>query len=383
MLSVSLITLSTRAPGYSEGMKPCVTAVLAFVISAGAQELRTTQVASGIAAPTDIQNANDGSGRLFFVQQNGIVRIFRGGTVNSRPFLDIIAKTRADGERGLLGLAFPPGYAQKQRFYVDYTDLNGDTIIAQYRVSSNPDLADAASENVLLKIAQPFANHNGGQVRFGPDGYLYIGMGDGGSAGDPLGNGQNRGALLGKLLRIDVESDPGRVRIPPDNPFVDVAGVRPEVWAFGLRNPWRFSFDRTTCDLWIADVGQDSYEEVNFQAASSRGGENYGWNRMEGMHCYKPNCNMQGLVLPVAEYPHSQGCSVSGGFVYRGRSSPGLRGIYLYGDYCSGRIWGTERQGADWVTRELLVRISPSPPSARMKRASYTSPTRAPGRSIT
>ena len=323
------------------------------------QEIRTTQIASGIAAPTDIQSANDGSGRLFLVQQSGIVRIFHGGAVSSRPFLDIGAKTHADGERGLLGLAFPPGFAQKQRFYVDYTDLNGDTIIAQYRVSPNADVADAASETVLLKIAQPFANHNGGQVRFGPDGYLYIGMGDGGSAGDPLGNGQNRGALLGKLLRIDVETEPARIRIPPDNPFVNVAGARPEIWAFGLRNPWRFSFDRATGDLWIADVGQDSYEEVDFQPASSHGGENYGWNLMEATHCFGSNCNppglTQGLTLPVAEYPHTQGCSVSGGFMYRGRSSPGLRGIYLYGDYCSGRIWGIERQGTAWVNRQLLA----------------------------
>ena len=306
-------------------------------------------------APTDIQNANDGSGRLFLVQQNGIVRILSGGALLSRPFLDITARTRSDGERGLLGLAFPPGFAQKQRFYTDYTDLNGDTIISQYRVSANPDAADAATETVLLKIPQPFANHNGGQVRFGPDGYLYIAMGDGGSGGDPFGNGQNRAALLGKLLRVDVESDPGRLRIPPDNPFVNVAGARPEIWAFGLRNPWRFSFDRATGDLWIADVGQDSYEEVDFQPASSHGGENYGWNLMEAAHCFVSKCNTQGLTLPVVEYPHTDGCSITGGFLYGGRSSPGLRGIYLYGDYCSGRIWGVERQGTAWVNRLLLA----------------------------
>ncbi|HMC59562.1 MAG TPA: PQQ-dependent sugar dehydrogenase, partial [Candidatus Solibacter sp.] len=277
-------------------MRYWLIAGLGLVMGGSAQEIRTTQIASGIAAPTDIQSANDGSGRLFLVQQSGMVRIFHGGAVSSRPFLDISAKTHADGERGLLGLAFPPGFAQKQRFYVDYTDLNGDTTIAQYRVSPNADVADAASETVLLKIAQPFANHNGGQVRFGPDGYLYIGMGDGGSGGDPFGNGQNRGALLGKLLRVDVETDPARVRIPPDNPFVNVAGARPEIWAFGLRNPWRFSFDRATGDLWIADVGQDSYEEVDFQPASSHGGENYGWNLMEATHCFGSNCNPPGLT---------------------------------------------------------------------------------------
>jgi uncharacterized protein (TIGR03437 family) len=335
-------------------MKLCWVAGLALIVQLSAQEIRVVQVASGLSAPTDIQNAADGSGRLFLAQQNGIVRIFRNGALVAQPFLDIRAKTRADGERGLLGLAFPPGFAQKQRFYVDYTDVNGNTVIAQYGVTANPDLADAASEIALLTINQPFPNHNGGQLRFGPDGYLYIGMGDGGSGGDPQNNGQNRGTLLGKLLRIDVESEPGRVRIPPDNPFVNTTGARPEIWALGLRNPWRFTFDRANGDLWIADVGQDTYEEVDFQPASSRGGENYGWNTMEGAHCFRPSCSTQGLILPVADYSHTDGCSVTGGFVYRGRLSPGLRGIYLYGDYCSGRIWGVERQGSAWVNRLLL-----------------------------
>lgn len=279
----------------------------------------------------------------------------RNGALLPTPFLDIRSKTRVDSERGLLGLAFSPRFGETQRFYVDYTDLNGDTIIAQYRVTGNADVADPASEAVLLKIAQPFPNHNGGQLRFGPDGLLYVAMGDGGSAGDPNGNGQNLGSLLGKLLRIDVEGDPGRVRIPPDNPFVNTAGARGEVWAYGLRNPWRFSFDRATRDLWIGDVGQNSYEEVDFQPASSRGGENYGWNVMEGLHCYRAGCQTQGLTLPVAEYAHADGCSVTGGFVYRGRLSPGLRGVYLYGDYCSGRIWGLERDANGRTNRQLLA----------------------------
>src|SRR6185436_17604761 len=233
--------------------------------------------------------------------------------------------------------------------------LSGNTVIAQYRVAANSDVADPASEIVLLRITQPFANHNGGQVRFGPDGYLYIAMGDGGSAGDPQGNGQKLGTLLGKLLRIDVESQPGQLRIPADNPFVNTPNARGEIWAYGLRNPWRFTFDRATGDLWIGDVGQGAYEEVDFQPASSHGGENYGWNRTEGLHCFTSNCNMQGLILPVAEYTHADNnCSVTGGFVYRGSGYPGLRGIYLYGDYCSGRIWGIERQGAQWSTRLLL-----------------------------
>jgi len=319
-----------------------------------AQEIKLTALVSGISAPTDIQNSGDGSGRLFLVQQNGIIRIYQNGALVSTPFLDIRSKVTSGGERGLLGLAFPPGFATKQRFFVNYTDLNGNTVIAQYRVSGSANVADAASETALLRINQPFENHNGGQLRFGPDGFLYIGMGDGGSGGDPLGNGQNRNALLGKMLRIDVETTPGTVVIPPSNPFVNTASVRPEIWAYGLRNPWRFSFDRETGDLWIADVGQNAWEEVNFQPASSKGGENYGWNRMEGFHCYTNNCSMAGLTLPVVEYAHDPECSVTGGFMYRGNTWPGLRGTYLYADYCSGKIWGLERQGSGWSNRLLL-----------------------------
>jgi uncharacterized protein (TIGR03437 family) len=336
-------------------MRVVVAGGLAVAMSVFAQEIQVLRIASAVDAPTDIQDPGDGSGRLFFVLQNGIIRIFRNGALVAQPFLDIRSKTRGEDERGLLGLAFPPGFAQNGRFYLDYTDLNSNTVIAQYRVSAaNPDVADPASEVILMNITQPFTNHKGGQVRFGPDGYLYIAMGDGGSGGDPMNNGQRRDALLGKLLRIDVESDPGRVRIPPDNPFANMAGARPEIWAYGLRNPWRFSFDRATGDLWIADVGQDTYEEVNFQPASSRGGENYGWNRMEGLHCYLPACSMDGLTLPVAEYNHTLGCSVTGGFVYRGRVSPGLRGTYIYADFCSGRIWGVEKQGTQFLNRLLL-----------------------------
>ena len=330
--------------------------LLLLAACGGAQEIRTVQVASGIAGPTDIQNAGDGSGRIFVVQQSGVIRILKNGSVAGTPFLDIHSRTTGDGERGLLGLAFPPGFAQKQRFYVDYTDLNGNTVIAQYRVGANADVADAASEIVLLRITQPFANHNGGQVRFGPDGYLYIAMGDGGSAGDPMRNGQNLGTLLGKLLRIDVESSPGQVRIPPDNPFVNTAGARGEIWAYGLRNPWRFSFDRATNDLWIGDVGQDAYEEIDLQPAASRGGENYGWNRMEGLHCYTAGCSTDGITLPIAEYPHVEAaCSITGGFRYRGSLSPGMRGTYVYGDYCNGRIWGLEWNGTAWTSRLLLA----------------------------
>ena len=311
---------------------------------------RLVLVTSGLSAPTDIQNAGDGSGRLFIVQQSGVVRIVRDGALLPQPFLDIRARTRAGGERGLLGLAFSPGFAGNQRFYVNYTDLIGNTVIAMYRVTSNPDAADSANETVLLNIAQPFENHNGGQLKFGPDGYLYIGMGDGGAGGDPMNNAQNRNSLLGKLLRIDVESQPGRVAIPPDNPFVNAQGVRPEIWALGLRNPWRFSFDRATGDLFIADVGQDIWEEVNFTPAASRGGENYGWNSMEGLVCYRAGCSMQGLALPVAVYRHENGdCSVTGGHVYRGRLSPGLRGAYIYADYCTGRMRVLRHENGQWL----------------------------------
>ena len=283
-------------------------AVLALASLAGAQEIQTVQVASGITAPTDIQNAGDGSGRLFFVQQDGVVRLFRGG----EPFLDIRGKVRSGGEQGLLGLAFPPGFAQKQRFYVNYTDLNGDTVIAQYRVSANPDRADAASETVLLRIDQPFANHNGGQVRFGPDGYLYIGHGRRRLRRRPHEQRAEPGdAARQAAAHRRGERSRAAYAFRPDNPFVSTAGARPEIWAYGLRNPWRFSFDRATRDLWIADVGQNTYEEVNFQPASSGGGENYGWNRMEGAHCFLAGCSTQGLTLPVAEYGRADGCSVT------------------------------------------------------------------------
>jgi uncharacterized protein (TIGR03437 family) len=336
-------------------MKPRWAAGLIFCLQLGGQEIRLQQVATGITAPTDIENAGDGSGRLFLVQQNGVIRILRNGLVQTQPFLNISNRTAANGEQGLLGLAFPPGFARSSRFYVDYTDLNGNTVIAMYRVGSNPDVADSANETALLHIAQPFANHNGGQLRFGPDGYLYIAMGDGGSGGDPYNNGQSLNSLLGKLLRVDVESSPGQVKIPPNNPFVNTAGARPEIWAYGLRNPWRFNFDSATNDLWIGDVGQDNFEEIVVQPASSKGGENYGWNIMEGAHCYRAGCSRVGLVLPVWEYSHSDGCSVIGGFRYRGTGSPGLRGTYLYGDLCSGTIWGlSPAAGGGWTNRRLI-----------------------------
>jgi glucose/arabinose dehydrogenase len=277
--------------------------------------------------------------------------------VVAQPFLDITPLVGSSGnEQGFLGLAFHPNYRQKGLFYVNYTNRDGDTVVARYSASPASDQADPGSGAVLLTVDQPFANHNGGHLAFGPDGYLYIGLGDGGSGGDPRGNGQNLGALLGKMLRIDVnQGDP--YGIPANNPFLGQPGARPEIWAYGLRNPWRYSFDRVTGDLYIADVGQNAYEEISFQAAASQGGENYGWNRMEGAHCYPASaaCSQSGLVLPVAEYGRNRGCSVTGGFVYRGAAQPSLTGAYFFADYCTGWFWSLQR-GADgrWTQTELV-----------------------------
>lgn len=310
--------------------------------------------------PVHITHADDGSGRLFVVEQAGRIWIIKDGALLSMPFLDISNRVVSGGEQGLLSVAFPPDYDSKGYFYVNYTSISGDgdTVVARYNISGDPNVADPESEQVLLTTGQPFSNHNGGQLAFGPDGYLYISMGDGGSSGDPLNNAQSPGTLLGKLLRIDVESDPGAdpYLIPSDNPFIQNGEFRDEIWALGLRNPWRFSFDRQTGDVYIGDVGQSSYEEIDFQPASSTGGENYGWNIMEGAHCFNSaTCDQTGLVLPVAEYEHSQGdCSITGGLVYRGQDYAGLQGIYLYGDFCSGRIWGLRKNGTDWQTALLL-----------------------------
>ena len=296
---------------------------------------------AGFSRPIQITHAGDGSQRLFVVEQNGRIRIIRNQTLVENSFLDISSRVSCCGERGLLGLAFPPNYANKGYFYVNYTNSGGDTVVARYHVTTDPDVADPNSEEILLTIAQPFANHNGGHLAFGPDGYLYIGTGDGGSGGDPRNNGQSLNTLLGKILRIDVESGTTPYAIPATNPFASSAANRREIWAFGLRNPWKFSFDRQTGNLYIGDVGQNAYEEIDFQPASSPGGENYGWKIMEGTHCYNASsCNQSGLTLPVVEYDHEQGCSVTGGVVYRGQRFPRLNGTYLYGDYCTGRIWG-------------------------------------------
>jgi glucose/arabinose dehydrogenase len=311
----------------------------------------------GLTHPVHITNAGDDSRRLFVVEQGGRIRIIRADTLLAAPFLDISDRVLSGGERGLLSVAFPPGFAASGRFYVNYTrQPDGTTVIARYHLTADPDVAAQSSEEILLFISQPFPNHNGGQLAFGPDGFLYIGMGDGGSGGDPRNNAQNPGSLLGKLLRIDVESGAVTYAVPSTNPFILTSGYRPEIWALGLRNPWRFSFDRLTGDLYIGDVGQNLYEEVDFQPASSTGGENYGWKIMEASHCFQnPSCSSDGLVLPVAEYAHTTGdCSVTGGMIYRGQKYPGLQGVYLYGDYCSGRIRGLKRDGGPFQNAILL-----------------------------
>jgi glucose/arabinose dehydrogenase len=335
-----------------------VSMLLAAVLAAPWPRVALDSVTGGFSNPTHVANARDGSGRLFVVEQRGRIRIVRNGALQSGAFLDISNRVSCCGERGLLSVAFPPGPGPKSVFWVDYTDVSGDTQISRFTFSG--DSADASSETPILKIAQPFANHNGGQLAFGPDGYLYVGMGDGGSGGDPFNNGQSLGTLLGKILRIDVRGAASPYGIPPDNPFAgssSSSGSLPEIWAYGLRNPWRFSFDRKTGDLWIADVGQDAWEEVDFQSAGDAGGENYGWRITEGMHCYNPSsgCSFAGITLPVAEYGHSGGnCSITGGFVYRGPAFARLNGIYFYADYCSGRLWGLRNGAAGWETQELL-----------------------------
>jgi len=301
------------------------------------------QVVSGITSPTDIRNAGDGSGRLFIVEQPGQIRILKNGQLLDAPFLDIRDRVGSNGsERGLLGLAFHPEFAKNGYFYVNYTDRDGNTHIARFTASGN--LADPTSEVQLIFVKQPFPNHNGGALAFGPDGYLYIGLGDGGSSGDPYGNGQSRNTFLGKILRIDVDhGDP--YAIPTDNPFKRSGGAYKEIWAYGLRNPWRFSFDRLTNDLWIGDVGQDKWEEIDFVRAGTPGNLNFGWNKVEGTHPFKGSSQPE-YTAPVAEYPHGTECSVTGGYVYRGAVLPEWQGVYFYGDYCSGKIWGLASPGS-------------------------------------
>ena len=317
---------------------------------------------SGLSAPVEIAHANDSSGRLFVVEQAGRIRIVRSGQLVATPFLDVSAANggpvRAGGEEGLLGLAFHPAYAANGRFYVFYTralagDPGNEIVVARYtRSGTNPDIADPASGSIVITIAHPqFTNHNGGKLAFGPDGYLYVAVGDGGGGGDPFNTGQNLSELRGKILRIDVDGGTPYA-IPPTNPFGN------EIWAYGLRNPWRFSFDRETGDLFIGDVGDGSWEEIDFEPRGSAGGRNYGWRVFEGTHCGNPStgCSLGNHVPPIIEYGHnaSGGFSVTGGYRYRGGALPALRGFYVYGDFVSDRIWAAEPTGSGtWVTTEV------------------------------
>lgn len=304
----------------------------------------------------DLQFPDDGSGRMFIVEQAGSIRIATNGSLAATPFLDITGKVDAGGELGLLGLAFHPQFSQNHLFYVHYDRVSHgqlQSVIAEYRVStSDANQAEPNSERIVLTVDQFFSNHKGGQIVFGPDGFLYIGLGDGGSEGDPPGNGQNLQTLLGKMLRVDVDHANGGLQyaIPADNPFVSGGGL-PEIWAYGFRNPWRFSFDRDSGRLFVGDVGQDTYEEIDIVA----GGGNFGWNTMEGMHCFNPSsgCDMTGLTLPIAEYTHSEGEAVMGGFVYRGSVIPGLVGAYVMGDFDSGTIWGLTESNGGWTRTKL------------------------------
>lgn len=296
-------------------------------------------IADGLIKPVYLTHSGDDSGRLFIVEQGGRVLILLDDRIIATPFLDIRSKVSTHTmEQGLLGLAFHPDYATNGLFYVHYTDQEGDTVVSSWKVSQDHNIADHGSEMIVLTHPQPYGNHNGGHIAFGPDGYLYIGLGDGGSRGDPDNNGQDPLTLLGAILRIDVDLV-APYGLPTDNPFLSFQNARPEVWLYGLRNPWRFSFDRLTGDLYIGDVGQDDWEEINFLSADDPAGVNYGWNRMEGHHCYRVACEMETYTAPISEYHQSYGgCSVTGGYVYRGIYDNGLRGVYLYGDYCSGVI---------------------------------------------
>ncbi len=325
-------------------------------------------VAGGFERPVHVAEPGDGSGRLFVVEQAGRIRIVRDGEVLPEPFLDIVEIVESGGnEQGLLSVAFHPDYADNGLFYVGFTarttddedDSVGDNTVARYRVSADdPDRADPDSREVLLAVDDPYPNHNGGLVLFGPDGYLYAGLGDGGSGGDPEGNGQNTDTLLGSILRLDVDgaADGEPYAIPADNPFADGDGGAPEVWTYGLRNPWRFSFDRATGDLYVADVGQNQYEEIDFVPAADAGGTNFGWNITEGAHCFRADsCDTDGLVLPIAEYGRDLGSSVTGGYVYRGEDGDVLRGVYLYADFGSGRLWGLGRDAdGAWASSEPI-----------------------------
>ncbi|HTK44108.1 MAG TPA: PQQ-dependent sugar dehydrogenase [Patescibacteria group bacterium] len=336
----------------------------AVAAAPGDAHIKLTLSATGLSSPLFAIGARDGSGRVFIIEKTGRIRIQKSGKLLRTPFLDISGSVSRHAEQGLLGLAFHPNFKSNRKLYVNFTRLDGATVIREYRVSAtNPNVVDPSSKRLILRIAQPYTNHNGGGIAFGPDGFLYIGMGDGGGGGDPQNRAQNLGSLLGKMLRIDVNGTSGsrNYRIPASNPFVGKAGLD-QIWQYGLRNPWRWSFDRATGALWIGDVGQDNWEEIDRVAKTSTGagkGVNWGWHVLEGFHCYPSSvssCNTSGKARPLLEYPHSgDRCAVTGGYVYRGSRIPALVGGYVFADYCSGEIWVVPANAASPATPTLLL----------------------------
>jgi glucose/arabinose dehydrogenase len=346
-----LLTASSTMPAFSSVSLPFLTppggASTKDDLAVATPSIALAPVVAGLSNPVFVTESPDSSGRLFIVEKTGTIRIYANGALLPTPFFDIHTSVSTGEEQGLLGLAFHPSFATNHRFYVNYTNAAGASVVSEYKASTtNPNVRDPASGRVILALKQPYANHNGGNLAFGKDGYLYIGFGDGGSAGDPGNRAQNLDVLLGKMLRIDVNGTTSttQYRIPASNPFVGKTG-RDEIWEYGLRNPWRFSFDKVTGDLWIGDVGQNSWEEVDHGTNKSNGpgrALNWGWRVMEGLHCYNPSsgCSTTGKALPLTEYSHATNgrCAITGGYVYRGAAIPGLVGRYVFGDYCSGEI---------------------------------------------
>jgi glucose/arabinose dehydrogenase len=358
-VAIAALVFGGSAPVAATAVRPGTdVAAASTAFNPNAITISLKQVVGTFSQPVLVTSARDGSRRTFVVEQTGLVKIIKGGVVLAKPFLDARSLISTGGEQGLLGMAFHPSFKTNGKVYVNYTNRAGNTEILEYRVTTNPDRVSTVRR--LMTIAQPYANHNGGGLAFGPDGYLYIGMGDGGSGGDPENRAQNLNSLLGKMLRINVN---GRTStraylIPSTNPYVGRTGLD-EIWARGLRNPWRWSFDRLNGDLWIGDVGQNSYEEIDRSTAASGRGRaiNYGWRVMEGRHCYNPatGCSSAGKALPIVEYDHSLGCSVTGGYVYRGVAFPSLAGGYFFGDYCSGTIWAISSTAASPATPVVVL----------------------------
>ena len=353
--------VATATPHASEGATPSIGSSVPPV-AADPPSIELRVVVGGLDDPIGVATVPDG--RLLVHERVGRVVTVDPVTGATDTALDIGDRVQSGGEQGLLGLVLHPDWPDDPRAFLHYTGRTGQTVLSAFRATgTDPLRIDPGSESMLLTVPQPYANHNGGQLAFGPDGYLYLGLGDGGSGGDPQGNGQNPSALLGSILRLDIDrvpddgDDAPAYGIPPDNPFADGAGGAPEVFVYGLRNPWRFSFDRLTDDLWIADVGQGAWEEVDRLDPAAAAGANLGWNVMEGAHCFNADaCDTDGLVLPVAEYGHDRGCSVTGGYVYRGAAIDGLDGWYLFSDYCSGIVFGvaSDTDGTTLEPRQLL-----------------------------